>query len=161
GYTTWSGTSASAAIIAGSAALMRAVDSSLSNGVIVGRLARNADPAGAQDQTGNGRVNLARSLTDTSTDQIEPAGAAPVGNGGPFVGPYRLAARGFSIHFSGTGSGSVSISVDSGNIINLGACAGTGGGTAAITINGTCTSLTSTPSNSAKLTLTATPDNLS
>src|SRR5437867_1799990 len=91
-YVMWSGTSASAAIVAGSAALMRAVDPSLANGVVVNRIARTADPAGTQEQTGNGRVNLARAIADTSTDAIQPAGAAPLGNGGPFVGPYKLAA---------------------------------------------------------------------
>ena len=83
------GTSASAAVVAGSAALL-AADSSASNGVIVGRLARNADPAGTVDQTGNGRVNLARALADTSTDPVVPQGVA--GNGGPVVGPYAEAA---------------------------------------------------------------------
>src|SRR2546426_744087 len=88
-YTVVSGTSASAAIVAGAAAFMRAVDPALENGVIVGRLARMADPAGTQDQTGNGRINMARALADTGTDFVQPAGAAPVGGGGPFVGPYR------------------------------------------------------------------------
>ena len=83
------GTSASAAVVAGSAALL-AADSSASNGVIVGRLARNADPAGTVDQTGNGRVNLARALADTSTDPVVPQGVA--GNGGPVVGPYAEAS---------------------------------------------------------------------
>ena len=90
-YVTWDGTSASAAIVAGSAALMRAADPSLANGVIVNRMARTADPAGTQDQTGNGRVNVSRALSDTSTDSIEPVGSPPVGNGGPFVGPYKAA----------------------------------------------------------------------
>ena len=68
GYSSGGGTSASSAIVAGVAAFMRAVDPTLSNGVIVGRLARNADPAGdadpaiAQTQVGNGRVNMARVL---------------------------------------------------------------------------------------------------
>src|SRR5947209_5177809 len=91
-YVTVSGTSTSAAIVAGAAAFMKAVDPTLTNGIIVGRLARNADPAGTQSQTGNGRINLARALADTSTEFIQPAGAAPVGAGGPFVGPYRAAA---------------------------------------------------------------------
>src|SRR5207249_2488444 len=86
------GASTSAAYVAGLAAFMKAVDPTLSNGVIVGRIARNADPAGRQDQTGNGRINMPRALADTSTEFIEPAGAAPVGNGGPFVGPYQAAA---------------------------------------------------------------------
>ena len=81
-YVTWDGTSASAAIVAGSAALMRAADPSLANGVIVNRMARTADPAGTQDQTGNGRVNIARALADTSTDSIQPAGSPPVGRAG-------------------------------------------------------------------------------
>src|SRR5256885_1738954 len=80
-------------VIAGAAALMKAVDPTLTNGIIVGRLARNADPAGTQSQTGNGRINLLRALADTSTEFIQPAGAAPVGNGGPFVGPYVAAAE--------------------------------------------------------------------
>ena len=49
GYTTAEGTSASAAIVAGVAAFMRAVDPTLTNGAIVGRIARNADPAGSAD----------------------------------------------------------------------------------------------------------------
>src|SRR2546422_8121701 len=77
-YVTWSGTSASAAIVAGAAALMRAVDPSLSNGVVVSHLARNADPVGTQDQTGNGRVQVARALADTSRDAIQPVGAPPI-----------------------------------------------------------------------------------
>jgi hypothetical protein len=90
-YEVVSGTSVSAAIVAGAAALMKANDPSLSNGVIVGRLARNADPAGTQADTGNGRVNLPRALADTSTEFVQPAGATPVGEGGPFVGPYLAA----------------------------------------------------------------------
>src|SRR5439155_5821516 len=91
-YTVISGTSASAAIVGGAAAFMRAVDPTLSNGVIVFRIASTADPAGTQAQTGNGRINMARALADTGIDFIQPAGAAPVGAGGPFVGPYVAAA---------------------------------------------------------------------
>src|SRR2546425_5128357 len=91
-YVTVSGTSTSAAIVAGAAAFMKAVDPTLTNGIIVGRLARNADPAGTQSQTGNGRINMARALADTSTEFIQPAGAAPVGAGGPFIGPHVAAA---------------------------------------------------------------------
>jgi hypothetical protein len=94
GYSSITGTSASAAIVAGAAGLMRATSiSAASNGVIVSRLAKNADAAGTATQTGNGRLNLERSALDTSTDSIEPAGAAPVGGGGPFVGPYVVAAK--------------------------------------------------------------------
>ena len=68
GTTSVSGTSASAAEVSAAAALLRAVDPAASNGVIVSRLARNADAAGTAAQTGNGRLNLARALADTSTD---------------------------------------------------------------------------------------------
>jgi hypothetical protein len=38
-----------------------------------------ADPAGTPDQTGNGRINMARALADTGTDFVQPSGALPVG----------------------------------------------------------------------------------
>ena len=86
------GSSAAAAAVAGAAALLRAVDPSLSAGAVIGRLARSADAAGTVAETGNGRLNLARALADTGTAEVQPAGAAPVGDGGPFVGPYVAAA---------------------------------------------------------------------
>ena len=91
-YTQRSGTSAAAAMVAGAAAYLRAVDPALTNGVIVNRLASTAEPAGTQQQTGNGRLQIARALADTSTVSVQPAGADPVGTGGPFVGPYKAAA---------------------------------------------------------------------
>ncbi|MEY2524905.1 MAG: thermitase, partial [Ilumatobacteraceae bacterium] len=91
GTTSITGTSASAAIVAGAAGLLRANDAAASNATIVGRLARNADAAGTTDQTGNGRVNLARALADTDTAPVVPAGAGA--SGGPFVGPYVAAAQ--------------------------------------------------------------------
>src|SRR5207244_966874 len=90
GTTSITGTSASAAFVAGAAALLVANDPSGSNAVVVGRLARNADPAGTQDQTGNGRLNLSRAISDTSTDPVVPAGAP---GGGPLVGPYSIAVK--------------------------------------------------------------------
>jgi hypothetical protein len=93
-----SGTSAASAFVAGAAAFLKAVDPTLANGVIVARLARSADPAGREGDPnnpalfGNGRLNLAGALADAGTDLLQPAGAAPVGNGGPFVGPYSAAA---------------------------------------------------------------------
>src|SRR5262249_16673708 len=93
GYSVINGPGGSAAIAAGAAALMKAIDPTLTNGTIVGRLARMADPAGTRDQTGNDRINLARALTDAGTDFVQPAGAPPVGGGGPFVGPYVVAAN--------------------------------------------------------------------
>ena len=102
------GTSASAAIVAGAAALLKAADASASNGVIIGRLARNADPVGSASDTGNGRVNLARALADTSDDAVVPEGVA--GDGGPVVGPYVAADKGLDLTFAGTGSGSIAFS---------------------------------------------------
>ena len=96
GVASISGTSAAAAAVAGAAALLSANEPLLSNGVIVSRLARTADPAGDPAQTGNGRLNLARAMADASTDSIQPAGAAPVGAGGPHVGPYVAAASRFA-----------------------------------------------------------------
>jgi hypothetical protein len=122
GYVMWSGTSASAAIVAGSAALLRAVDPNLSNGVVVNRLAMTADPAGTQQQTGNGRVNIARAISQTSTDSIQPEGAAPLGEGGPFVGPYRTAAKGLDITVTGTGTGTVTVSTTDNTTISLSSC---------------------------------------
>src|SRR4029079_9638690 len=92
GYTTITGTSASAAAVAGAAALLKANSPDAANGVIVGRLARNADPMPGND-TGNGRLNLARALTDVVSEEVKPDGAAPVGGGGPFVGQYLRAAN--------------------------------------------------------------------
>ncbi|HXG77022.1 MAG TPA: S8 family serine peptidase, partial [Gaiellaceae bacterium] len=91
GYASITGTSAAAAHVAGAAALIKAA-SGASNGVIVGRLARNAEAVGTREQTGNGRLNLARAVADTSTESVTPAGADPVGSGGPYVGPYVAAA---------------------------------------------------------------------
>ena len=97
-YAVVGGTSMSAAVVAGVAGFMRAVDPSLSNGVIVGRIARTADPAGSREQTGNGRINMARALSETGTDPVQPAGADPVGLGGPFVGPYLAASVNIGPH---------------------------------------------------------------
>ncbi|HTH74594.1 MAG TPA: S8 family serine peptidase [Trinickia sp.] len=108
-YVTISGTSSSAAIVAGAAAQMMAVDPSLSNGVVVGRLARTADPAGTQEETGNGRINLARALLDTGIDFVQPAGAGAAG--GPFVGPYRAAATSLTSISVGSQNGTVASGV--------------------------------------------------
>src|SRR5437773_2516875 len=85
------------------------MDTSLSNGVIVNRIAESGAAAGTQEQTGNGRVNVARAIDDTSTNEIQPAGTAPFGNGGPFVGPYKIAATNKTMTFTmaGTGGGTV------------------------------------------------------
>jgi hypothetical protein len=90
GYVGVTGTSASAAAVAGAAALIKASSVGATNGVIVNRLAESADAVGTASQTGNGRLNLYRAINDTSSTSIEPAGAGA--NGGPFVGPYTAAA---------------------------------------------------------------------
>ena len=85
GVTSVTGTSASAAIVAGRPALLRANDPSASAATVIGRLARNADPT-TGGESGNGRINLARAIADTSTAGVTPAGVP--GGGGPVVGPY-------------------------------------------------------------------------
>src|SRR5205807_6545656 len=74
-YAFVSGTSAASAEVAAAAALLRAADPTATNGQIVNRLAESADPAGTVDQTGNGRLNLARAIADTSTASVQPNGA--------------------------------------------------------------------------------------
>jgi hypothetical protein len=171
-YSTISGTSTSAAIVAGAAALLMTSDATLTNGVVVGRLARSADPAGTQQQTGNGRINVARAFSDAGTDFIQPNGAGPVGAGGPFVGPfvdpYVAAARSIEITFIGTG-GQVQIGASTGNVsyattgtnrCDTPPASGTGNNSPLVTINGTCTTLSSS-SNPATVTVTALPDGTS
>jgi hypothetical protein len=80
------GTSASAAMVAGAAALMQAEDPGASPPVIVGRLARNAEAV--DGVAGNGRLHLGRALVDDSTTGVTPGGAP---GGGPIVGPYLAA----------------------------------------------------------------------
>src|SRR5205823_8819865 len=112
GIATVSGTSAAAAEVAGAAALLQALDPAASNGAIVGRLARDADPT-TSSGTGNGRLNLARAAADTATTAIEPAGTAPVGDGGPIVGPYVVAATNRTMTYTkvGTGTGTVTFTL--------------------------------------------------
>ena len=93
GVTSVTGTSASAAVVAGAAGVLAASDDTASPGTIVGRLARSAAAAGTADQTGNGRLDLARAVADTDTSSVKPAGAAPVADGGPLVGPYVAASN--------------------------------------------------------------------
>ncbi len=62
GTTSVTGTSASSAEVAAAAALLRAIDPGASNGTIVGRLARSAADVGTRDETGNGRLDLARAV---------------------------------------------------------------------------------------------------
>src|SRR4029079_16819625 len=92
--TSITGTSASAAMVAGAAALLMANDSSATNAIVAGRLARNADAVGTGDETGNGRLNIARAFSDTTTDPVTPLGAP---GGGPFVGPYATSASAITL----------------------------------------------------------------
>ena len=84
GTTSVNGTSASAALVAGGAALLLGADPKATNSIAVGRLARNADALESPKQTGNGRLNLARALKDTRTDRAgsgrrrRPRGRRPV-----------------------------------------------------------------------------------
>jgi hypothetical protein len=75
GYCTVSGTSPAAALVAGAAALLKAAEPTLTNGQVLGRLARGAapvaDPQEAPD-AGFGRVDLAAALADTGTDELAP-----------------------------------------------------------------------------------------
>jgi subtilisin family serine protease len=104
-YPTISGTSASSAIVAGVAAFLRAYDATLTNGAVVGRIASSADAAGnSTDQTGNGRINMAGALSDTSFNPVEPVGAP---GGGPYIGPYAAAASTFQSVSVGSQTGSL------------------------------------------------------
>jgi subtilisin family serine protease len=95
-YNYISGTSASAAIVAGVAAFMKAVDPSLTNGVIVDRLGDTADMVGDSADPdylykyGHGRVNMANALNDSTTDVTNPPGVG--GSGGVSGGTYQAAA---------------------------------------------------------------------
>jgi autotransporter-associated beta strand protein len=87
GYGPLTGTSAAAAMVAGAAALLRAADPQQGNGQVVHRLASSADRAGTAQQTGNGRLNLARAMDTAPGPSLQPSGVG-AGSGGPFVGPY-------------------------------------------------------------------------
>src|SRR5262249_53639088 len=147
-YIVVSGTSVSAAHVAGLAAFMKAVDATLTNGVIVGRIARTADPAGTTEQTGNGRINMPRALADTSMDPVQPAGADPVGQGGPFVGPYRAAAKALSVTLNGTGGGTVAV-VDTNQSASNFSCTRPSSGTCSASTN---------PGNTDDISITVTPN---
>ena len=141
--------------MAGAAALIKAA-SGAANGVIVSRLARNAEAAGTRDQTGNGRLNLDRAIADTSTASVQPQGAAPVAGGGPFVGPYVAAARNLLLTFAGAGSGSVKVTPNTGTVSAPVSCGGTGTAVASQTVTSTCLPNITTSDNGATVTFLAT-----
>ena len=91
GTTSVTGTSASAAIVAGAGALLEAADPSASNDAIVDRLATSADPAGTSGETGNGRLNIRRALRDDLSDPVSPVQAP---GGGQLAGPHLASALG-------------------------------------------------------------------
>ncbi|MGB9082590.1 MAG: S8 family serine peptidase, partial [Desulfuromonadaceae bacterium] len=111
GYSYISGTSASSAFVAGAAAFMKAVDPLLTNGIIVGRLARAADAIGSagdpnnQAMFGNGRLNMAKALADTGINPVQPAGTP--GGGGPYVGPYAAAAQPANVTVTASPTGAI------------------------------------------------------
>ena len=153
GVASISGTSAAAAAVAGAAALLSANEPLLSNGVIVSRLARTADPAGDPAQTGNGRLNLARAMADASTDSVQPAGAAPVGDGGPLVGPYVVAAKTFRVTIVGSGSIAFTGLSDSGGLMLYGCSNATGAASCTFTVGDNSTgSLDPSPGTGASFT---------
>jgi len=104
-YRNLTGTSASSAIVAGVAAFMKAVDPSLTNGIIIGRLARSADTIGTsgdpnnQLMFGNGRINMANAVADASTLPVQPAG---VSGSGPYQDPYTAATGSVTVATGGS-----------------------------------------------------------
>ena len=110
-YTYISGTSTSAAVVAGVAAFMKANDPSLVNGVILGRLAAGADAAANPGDPnyklkyGYGRVSMAGALSSTVTTPVEPVGAAKADTGP--VGPYAAAATAVTYYASPIANASV------------------------------------------------------
>src|SRR5258705_762118 len=91
GTTSVTGTSASAALGAGGAALLVGSGRTSSNADVVGRLAASAHRAGSRSETGNGRLDLAAALTVRGTAPIVPAGVRGRKAGGRFAGPYLIA----------------------------------------------------------------------
>ena len=59
---------------------------------VVGRLAASAHKAGTREETGNGRLDLARALRLHVSTPIVPAGVRGRQAGGPFTGPYLAAS---------------------------------------------------------------------
>jgi subtilisin family serine protease len=155
---TVTGTSSSAAMVAGAAAVMQAHESSVSPSVIVGRLARNAEAV--EGAAGNGRLHLGRALVDDSTDGVIPAGAP---GGGPFVGPYIAAlTRNMALTFAGTGGGSVTITASAGQTVNAPVtCGGSGTAQTSQTVTSTCSpniTFNAPGATSPSATFTAAPD---
>jgi len=95
-YSYFTGTSPSSAIVAGAAAFMKAVDPTITNGVIVDRLGDTTDQAGSASDPnraikfGKGRINMANAMKDKTLDTAQLAGA--VGNSSGAVGQYTIAA---------------------------------------------------------------------
>ena len=88
GTTTITGTSASAALTAGSAALLLGADLKATNATVVGRLAAGADKIGTRFTTGHGRLDVARSARAKNARAITPPGVPGHTRTRSFVGPY-------------------------------------------------------------------------
>ena len=92
GYTSISGTSASAAAVAGAAALIRANSPGLSNGVVVSRLGaerRSSRQRGYRQRPAEPGSRERRTL---STEECSQAAPRRLAKGGPFIGPYAAQA---------------------------------------------------------------------
>jgi type VII secretion-associated serine protease mycosin len=91
GYVTGDGTSASTAIVAGAAALVRSKYPSMSAAEVVHRLtatAKDAGPPGRDDQYGYGILNLVGALTAnvppaTATTSVQPTQTGPLNSNAP------------------------------------------------------------------------------
>src|SRR5947209_1791913 len=104
------GTSASAALVAGSAALLLGSGRASSNAAVAGRLAASAHRAGTPDQTGNGRLDVARALTIKGATPLVPSGVRGRAAGGPFTGPYKIASAVTGPTLAGTNTGATAVS---------------------------------------------------
>jgi hypothetical protein len=163
GYVAWSGSSASAAFVAGlrgAHARRGSIADERRGRRKTCEECRSCRNAGRDRERKTAVGSRARGFLD---GRSTAGGAPPVGDGGPFVGPYRIAARGISFTYLGTAGSSVTISASTGAITY--ATTGTnncnsvasGGGTATVTLTGSCTTLSSS-ANGATLTLTAFPN---
>ncbi len=103
GTTSVTGTSASAALVAGGAALLLGADPKATNASVIGKLAASAHKAGTRAQTGNGRLDLARALATSTAKRLTPAGVVGRQAGGPFAGPYTIASSAGGMTVVGSG----------------------------------------------------------
>jgi uncharacterized repeat protein (TIGR01451 family) len=140
GTTSITGTSASAAMVAGAAGLMMAADGS-SNGVVVNRLGDSADPAGGG--TGAGRLNVAGALGATGDDDTPPPGDTGEGETDePYVAD---AATVNSATLNGGSTVTVATGASITAVVNISGSSGAGGANRADSIGWRIDTTTSTP----------------